>query len=146
MNFFPTMMVQQRQQANVLWRHTFLSRLISMFVLDILQIPSGCSLICSGCIAPSCTPLVTDLRVSYANATSNCIVLLIGSTCFAHYYTHHQELTTVMLITTLVVSFCKNRRDSVDVKLWFLVVYVQCDRTYTTKNHNFKSMLSLPSL
>ena len=33
------------------------------------------------------------------------IVLLIGSTCFGHYYAHHQELATMMLITTLVVSF-----------------------------------------
>jgi len=33
------------------------------------------------------------------------IVLLIGSTCFGHYYAHHQELATIMLITTLVVSF-----------------------------------------
>jgi len=33
------------------------------------------------------------------------LVLLIGSTCFGHYYAHHQELTTVMLITTSVVSF-----------------------------------------
>jgi len=33
------------------------------------------------------------------------IVLLIDSTCFGHYYAHHQELATVMLFTTLVVSF-----------------------------------------
>ena len=33
------------------------------------------------------------------------IVLLIGSTCFGHYHAHHQELTALMLITTLVVSF-----------------------------------------
>jgi len=33
------------------------------------------------------------------------VVLLIGSTCFGHYYVHHQELATIMLITTLVVSF-----------------------------------------
>jgi len=52
------------------------------------------------------------------------IVLLIGSTCFAHYYAHHQELATIMLITTLVVSFCKDGRGSVNVKLWFLVVCV----------------------
>jgi len=26
------------------------------------------------------------------------IVLLIGSTCFGHYYAHHQELATIMLI------------------------------------------------
>ena len=32
-------------------------------------------------------------------------VLLLGSTGFGHYYAHHQELTTIMLITTLVVSF-----------------------------------------
>jgi len=33
------------------------------------------------------------------------IVLLIGSICFGHYYAHHQELATIMLITILVVSF-----------------------------------------
>jgi len=38
-------------------------------------------------------------------ATYYFIVLLIGSTCFGHYYAHNQELTTIMLITTLVVSF-----------------------------------------
>jgi len=32
-----------------------------------------------------------------------------------------------MLITTLVVSFCKDRGDSVNVKLWSIVVYVQCE-------------------
>jgi len=32
-----------------------------------------------------------------------------------------------MLITTLVVSFCKDGGGSVSVKLWFLVVYVQCE-------------------
>ena len=39
------------------------------------------------------------------NATYYFIVLLIGSTCFGHYDAHHQELATIMLITTLVVSF-----------------------------------------
>ena len=39
------------------------------------------------------------------DATYYFIVLLIGSTCFGHYYAHHQELTTIKLITTLVVSF-----------------------------------------
>ena len=52
------------------------------------------------------------------------ITLLIGSICFGHYYAHHQELTTVMLITTLVVSFCKDGGGSFNVKLWFLVVCV----------------------
>ena len=39
------------------------------------------------------------------NATYYFIVLLIGSTYFGRYYAHHQELATIMLITTLVVSF-----------------------------------------
>jgi len=33
------------------------------------------------------------------------IALLIGSTCFEHYYAHRQGLATVMFITRLVVSF-----------------------------------------
>jgi len=32
-----------------------------------------------------------------------------------------------MLITRLVVSFCKDGRGSVNVKLWFLVVCVRCE-------------------
>ena len=32
-----------------------------------------------------------------------------------------------MLITTSIVSFCKNGGGSVNVKLWFLVVYVRCN-------------------
>ena len=39
------------------------------------------------------------------DATYYFIVLLIGSTCFGHYYAHHQELATITLITTLVISF-----------------------------------------
>jgi len=39
------------------------------------------------------------------DATYYLIVLLIGSTCFRHYCAHHQELGTIMLITTLVISF-----------------------------------------
>jgi hypothetical protein len=39
------------------------------------------------------------------DATYYFIVLLIGSTCFGHYYAYHQELATIMLITTLVASF-----------------------------------------
>ena len=31
-----------------------------------------------------------------------------------------------MLITTLVVSFCKDGEGNVNVKLWFLVVCVRC--------------------
>jgi len=33
----------------------------------------------------------------------------------------------MMLITILIVSFCKNGGVSVNVNLWFLVVCVRCD-------------------
>ena len=49
------------------------------------------------------------------------------TTCFGHYYAYHQELATIMLITTLIVSFCKDGRGSDNVKLWFLVVCVRCE-------------------
>jgi len=55
------------------------------------------------------------------------LIILLYSTCFGHYYAHHQELATIMLITTLVVSFCKDGGVSVSVNLWLLVVYVRCD-------------------
>ena len=46
---------------------------------------------------------------------------------FWDYYAHPQELATVMLITTLVVSFSKDGGGSVNVNLCFLVVFVQCE-------------------
>jgi len=36
--------------------------------------------------------------MAHLRATYYFIVLLIGSTCFGHYYAHHQELATIMLI------------------------------------------------
>ena len=51
----------------------------------------------------------------------------MGSTCFGHYYAHQQELATMMLIITLVVSFCKDGGVSVNLNLWFLVVCVRCE-------------------
>jgi len=50
-----------------------------------------------------------------------------------------------MLNTTLVVSFLKDGRGGVNVKLWFLTVYVHTE-IYTTKNHNFKLTPPLPFL
>jgi len=44
-------------------------------------------------------------QLNQLDATYYFIVLLIGSTCFGHYYAHHQDLATIMLVTTLVVSF-----------------------------------------
>jgi len=34
-------------------------------------------------------------------------MLMLGSTCFGHHYAHHQELTTIALVTTEAVWFCK---------------------------------------
>jgi len=34
------------------------------------------------------------------DATYYFIVLMLGSTCFGHHYTHHQKLTTIALVTT----------------------------------------------
>jgi len=53
--------------------------------------------------------------VAWLDATYYFTVLLIGLTCFGHYHAHHQELATMMLITTLVVSFCKDGGVSVNV-------------------------------
>jgi len=64
------------------------------------------------------------------DATYYYIVCLIGSTCFGHYCAHHQELANMMLITTLVVSFCKDGEVSFNVNLWFLVVCVRCEVLY----------------
>jgi len=52
-----------------------------------------------------CIIVITEESKNQLDATCYFIVLLIGSTCFKHYCAHHQELATMMLITTLVVSF-----------------------------------------
>jgi len=38
-------------------------------------------------------------------ATYYFIILMLGSTCFGHHYTHHQELTTIALVTIQAVWF-----------------------------------------
>jgi len=38
-------------------------------------------------------------------------------------------IATMMLITTLVVSFCKDGGVSISVNLWFLLVYVQLQQS-----------------
>ena len=52
-----------------------------------------------------CIIVITEESKNQLDATCYFILLLIGSTCFKHYYAHHQELATMMLFTTLVVSF-----------------------------------------
>jgi hypothetical protein len=42
------------------------------------------------------------------DATYYFIILIICSTCFGHFYAHHHELTTIVLITTRAVRFCKD--------------------------------------
>jgi len=38
------------------------------------------------------------MNKDHLDTTYYFIVILIGLTCFGHYYAHHQELTTIMLI------------------------------------------------
>ena len=61
------------------------------------------------------------------DATYYFIVLLVCSTCFGHYCDHHQELTTMILFTALVVSFCKFGGGSINAKLCFLVLCFWCE-------------------
>jgi len=39
------------------------------------------------------------------DANSCFIILMIRSTCFGHFYAHHQELTTIVLFTTWSFRF-----------------------------------------
>jgi len=66
------------------------------------------------------------------DATYYLIVLLIGSTYFGHYYAHHQELETIMLITTLVVSFLVCCRLEVRCGLAGVVSNLQQTKNETT--------------
>ena len=52
-----------------------------------------------------CIIVITEESKNQLDVTLYFIVLLIGSTCFKHYYAHHQELTTMVLCATLIVSF-----------------------------------------
>ena len=62
--FFPTTAVQQRQYVDAAGCGTFMSGLISFFVFDILQIPSRCIQIYSGCIARNFVQLATGLPLT----------------------------------------------------------------------------------
>jgi len=52
-----------------------------------------------------CIIVITEESINQLDVTWYFIALLVGSTCFKRYYAHHQEFATMMLITTLVVSF-----------------------------------------
>ena len=56
-------------------------------------------------IGPCIILINENLKKNQIDATYYFTVLLIGSACFGRYYAHHQELATVVLITTLVISF-----------------------------------------
>ena len=56
---FPTMAVQQQQHMDVVVCCTFFSRMISMFIFNILQFPSRYIQICMECIAPTCATRAT---------------------------------------------------------------------------------------
>ena len=57
----PTTAVHLGQHLAVVRCRAFFSWMISIFVFDILQIPSGCIKFCSGRTAPTCTPMTTGL-------------------------------------------------------------------------------------
>ena len=50
------------------------------------------------CIGP-CIILITEEKIQL-DATYYFVMLMLGSTCFGHHYTHRQELTTIALVTT----------------------------------------------
>ena len=62
------------------------------------------------------------------------IVLLIGSTCFGNCCAHHQELATIMLITTLVVWFCKDFRFTTLINTNNTSNYQSTNETHYTQN------------
>jgi len=55
----------KRQHVDGVGCLTLFSGLVSMFVFDILQIPSGCIRICRRCIAPNCTHLAMGVVKFY---------------------------------------------------------------------------------
>ena len=48
---------------------------------------------------------------------------MLGSTCFGHHYAHHQEFTTMTLVTTQAVWFCKYVCSNVSVVFGVCGVY-----------------------
>jgi len=47
-----------------------------------------------------CPELVDEVKNKIQQeATYYFIMLMLGSTCFGHHYAHHQELTTIALVT-----------------------------------------------
>jgi hypothetical protein len=61
LNCFQPLQFNRGNIVDVVNCHKFFSRVIGVSVFDILQIHSGFSQICSGCIASTCTPLATGL-------------------------------------------------------------------------------------
>ena len=57
-----------------------------------------------------------------------------------HYYAHHQELATIMLITTLVVSFCKDRGGNVNHHTQRITTITINRNIVTSYNQNDKEL------
>jgi hypothetical protein len=77
------MAVQLMQHVEAVGFRNFFSRLISMFVFDILQIPNWYIQICSGYIAPTCTFCLQAARRSS---------ILVNFPSFSLYQWRNQEL------------------------------------------------------
>lgn len=54
-------LVRQRQHVDAVRCRTFFGGPICMFVVDILEVPSGCNQIGGGCTARTCIPRATGL-------------------------------------------------------------------------------------
>jgi len=61
------------------------------------------------------------------DATSCFIILIICSTCFRHFYAHRQELTTVVLITTWPIRFCRDAWGGVSVSYGICGACLVCE-------------------
>ena len=90
----PTTSVRERPQSHTLDR---VATGIGGLLLRLLQIYLMF-------IGP-CIVVITEESRNQLDDIWYFIVFLIRSTCFKHYYAHHQELATMMLFTTLVMSF-----------------------------------------
>ena len=60
-------------------------------------------------IGPCIIVIVEELK-NQLDATYYFIVLLIGSTCFGHYYAHHQELTTMMFVEQCIIVITEEQK------------------------------------
>jgi len=80
----------------------FTSSMLNMFRTLIYPSSGACDF---SIVSPHWLCVLVSMCVGVSVWLVGVVSALKASTCFGHYYAHHQELATMMLITTLVVSF-----------------------------------------